>query len=151
MSIFIRKHRHSILSFLLPILFLGLTVVLIQCGSDDSNAPQEVLNGVDGSDLGGECIKDSDCVTSTTLGDLVCNTITNKCQSTNVGCDVTDTQVEVEQTANTCICVDVDTGENVGPCVVCPVNEIVVGGGCCDPAISSNLPGGCPQLEGSGL
>jgi len=151
MSIFIRKHRKSIFSFLLPLLFLGLTVALIQCGSNDGNLPDDTLNGTV-SGLGGECLKDTDCVASITLGELVCNTVTNKCQTTNVGCDpVNGQQVEVDQTANSCICVDTSTGQQVGPCVVCPPNEIVVGGACCDPNRANNLPGGCPQLEGSGL
>lgn len=112
MKVIFKKHGNFLIYGILPILFLALTVALIEF-------TPKVSRSVPSAD----CTNDEQCIPTTTSAgfnvDEICNETTGKCQTVNVGC----VQGEVEQTIDSCVCVEV-TGQPVGPCIVCDDDEI---------------------------
>ena len=136
MKVIFKKHGNFLVYGILPLLFLALTVALIEFTPKVSRSVPDA-----------DCTQDEQCIpTTTSVGinvDELCNSDTGKCQTVNVGC----VQGDVQQTIAACVCVDV-TGQPVGQCIVCDDDEVfdTDTNTCISPTPPSNV-----DLEGSGI
>lgn len=108
MKVMFKKHGNFFLYGVLPLLFLVLTVALIQLTPKVSRTAGETCDPED----------DVPCIATSSLGEEFCNEETGKCQTVNVGC----IDGVVDQTDDSCVCLD-DDGEPSGNCIVCPGNQ----------------------------
>ena len=112
MKIFFRKHGNSLFYIFLPVLFLVLTVAIIQ-----------LTPRVSQTEVGDTCANDDQCCTTSGCGPQeiseVCELET--CKRINVGCD----EGTVSDNGETCVCVD-DDGEVIGQCIFCEPGEAFV-------------------------